>query len=63
MVKNLKIIYFFLISIFYSNLAVAYNLEFKEWVKNFKIEAINYGVSGKVVEDVLWGAKISSKSN
>lgn len=53
MLKNLKNISFFIFFLFYSNLVNAYNSEFSDWLNDFKIKAVNSGVSKNVVNDVL----------
>ena len=35
--------------------------DFNSWLKNFKIRAINSGISEKVVNDVMTGAKFLPK--
>ena len=47
---------FFLISNVFSN-----EINFDSWLKDFKSRAITYGVSEKVVEDVLSDAKFLPK--
>ena len=61
MLKNIKIIYFLLNLLVLSATANAYNSEFNNWVINFKSEAVKYGVSKKVVDDVLSDVKFLPK--
>jgi len=61
MLKNIKIIYFLLYLLVLSATANAYNSEFNNWVINFKSEAVKYGVSKKVVDDVLSDVKFLPK--
>ena len=44
MLKHLKVLYFFLIFIFATNV-LANNHDFDIWIKNFKQKAISQGVS------------------
>ena len=53
MLKNLISIYILLILTFSQTGVFASNPEFNEWVKKFKIEAINSGVSKQVVDEIM----------
>ena len=56
MLKKQISIYIVLILFFLHNSVCASNSEFDTWVKNFKIQAINSGITKKVVEDVMSSA-------
>ena len=56
MLKNLICIYIIIIFSFSQSSVFANNTEFNTWVENFKIKAINSGVSKKVVDEVMSGA-------
>ena len=61
MLKILKNISFFIFLLIYSNLVNAYNSEFNDWLKDFKIKAVNSGVSKNIVNDVLSDVKFLPK--
>jgi len=52
-----KIIFIFILNIFINSNSNASNDEFKSWLINFKVKAINSGISEKVVNDVMSGVK------
>ena len=60
MLKNLIIINF-LISIAFSSSSLASNSEFNLWVDDFKKQAINSGISKKIVNDVMSDARFLPK--
>jgi membrane-bound lytic murein transglycosylase B len=57
MLKNLISIYILLIISFSQSSVFADNSEFSTWLNNFKIKAINSGVSEKVVNEVMSDAR------
>ena len=61
MLKKLITIKFFIFSTILPSFLFANNSEFNLWVDNFKIEAINSGVSKNVVNDVMSNAKFLPK--
>ncbi len=61
MLKNLKTIKFFIIFMFLPSYLFATNSEFNLWIDNFKNEAINYGISENIVNDVMSNAKFLPK--
>ena len=57
-----KIIIFFLtLNLLFSQNARANNLDFKSWLSDFKIQAINSGISELVVNDIMSDAKYLPK--
>ena len=56
MLKNLISIHIFILFTLLQSSALAYDSEFNSWLDNFKIKAIESGVSKKVVEDVMSNA-------
>ena len=61
MVKKLISIYILLILSFSQSSAFASNSDFNMWVKNFKIEAVNSGISKIVVDEVMSNVKFIPK--
>ena len=59
--KRLISIYFLLILFFSQTSTFASNSEFNTWVKNFKIEAVNSGISKIVVDEVMSNVKFIQK--
>ena len=60
MLKNIKTIYIILF-IFVSNTTLADNQEFNEWVSQFKIKAINNGISKTAVDQFMIDVKFLPK--
>jgi len=57
-----KIIIFFLtLNLLFSQNVLANNLDFKSWLSDFKIQAINSGISELVVNDIMSDAKYLPK--
>ena len=52
-----KIILIFILNIFINSNTYASNDDFNSWLINFKVKAINSGISEKVVNDVMSGVK------
>ena len=61
MLKNLKIIYFFIFLILLPSISLSNNSDFSSWVKNFKKKAISSGISQSVVENVMSNVKFLPK--
>ena len=61
MVKKLISIYILLILSFSQSSAFTSNSDFNMWVKNFKIEAVNSGISKIVVDEVMSNVKFIPK--
>ena len=59
--KMLKFIYNLIFLYFFASTNVFAGSDFNSWLKNFKIRAINSGISEKVVNDVMTGAKFLPK--
>ena len=53
MLKNLISVVFVMLLTVYSSAVFATNHEFSKWVNNFKIKAVNSGISKKVVNEVM----------
>ena len=61
MVKKLISIYILLILSFSQSSAFTSNSDFNMWVKNFKVEAVNSGISKIVVDEVMSNVKFIPK--
>jgi membrane-bound lytic murein transglycosylase B len=53
MLKNLISVVFVMLLTVYSSAVFATNHEFSKWVNNFKVKAVNSGISKKVVNEVM----------
>ena len=61
MLKNLITTIFFIFTLVFFTSLQAANSEFDLWINDFKKQAINNGISKKVVEDVMAGVRFLPK--
>ena len=61
MPKNIKFIFILIVSIFFASKTLADNHTFDNWVQDFKKEAINSGVSKKVVDEIMLNVRFLPK--